>query len=86
MVVSRCRGVVPPSGIVLGTLFLLAADPRPSSIYRHLGLTRVSNPGRGQGDQARVASRRSVFRPCCFKAFEDFERDFRAIPVEKFAT
>jgi len=28
MVVSRCRGIVPLSGTVLGTLFLLAADFR----------------------------------------------------------
>jgi len=29
MVVSRCRGIGPPSsGIILGTLFLLAADLR----------------------------------------------------------
>jgi len=26
MVVSRCRGIGPPSGVVLGTHFLLAAD------------------------------------------------------------
>jgi len=38
MVVSRCRGIGPPSsGIVLGTLFILAANLRRHPTYRHLG-------------------------------------------------
>jgi len=40
MVVSRCRGIGPPSsGIVLGTLFLLAADLR-----RHTTMTPGVSP------------------------------------------
>jgi len=38
MVVSRCRVIGPPSGIVLGTLFLVAADlrrqPTPAHPYQ----------------------------------------------------
>jgi len=58
MVVSRCRGIGPPSsGIVLRTLFLLAADLRrheyPSPLYclKYIWLTRegrgVHRVGRG---------------------------------------
>jgi len=59
MVVSRCRGIGPPSsGIVLGTLFLLAADlrryfvgvlgiPLPallSNIYIYIGISSMEGP------------------------------------------
>jgi len=39
MVISRCRGVGPPSGIVRGTLFLVASDLRRHPTLATLGLT-----------------------------------------------
>jgi len=41
MVVSRCRGIFPLSGIVFGTVFLLAADLRRHPTLAALGLHRA---------------------------------------------
>jgi len=52
MVISRCRGIGPPSsGIVLRTLFLLAADlrrhPTPAHPYPISSVVLVSCSARG---------------------------------------